>query len=342
ATLQGNQAVWELAQTAKASPALAQRLASEPLPAVEELATLEGGEAFAEEMEHYLTAYGGRTTGWTISTPTLRERPDLMLELVRRTIAEDLPEPAALVSAAAARREATAEEVETRFAADLAKLATFRQLLSRQEPYLGVKEGRALQQLTLGGALRGAILRRGQRLEQSGAIEQVDDVFYLLPNEIDAAMASPALPEVERETLRDRVVERRAEHEHWLSKTPPEMIGAGADIKEEARPAELHGIGVSRGIATGRARVLATYEENARLAPGDILVCGTTTPTWTPLFAIAAAVVAEGGGLLSHTAIAAREYGIPAVAGVRGATRYIPDGAIVTIDGTAGTVTLSA
>jgi pyruvate,water dikinase len=134
-------------------------------------------------------------------------------------------------------------------------------------------------------------------------------------------------------------VGRTAEHRRWLPKTPPEVIGAGASgVAEEHAGAELRGIGVSKGVVTGTARVLSGYDESGRLAPGEVLVCGTTTPSWTPLFGIAAAVVAEGGGLLSHTAIAAREYGIAAVVGVRGATAKIQDGQLITVDGTNGIV----
>jgi pyruvate,water dikinase len=102
----------------------------------------------------------------------------------------------------------------------------------------------------------------------------------------------------------------------------------------------LKGTGASRGIHTGIARVLASFDEYDRLAPGEVLVCATTTPAWTPLFAVAGAIVADGGGMLSHAGVAAREYGLPAVLGVRGATRTIPDGARVTVDGTAGTISI--
>jgi pyruvate,water dikinase len=139
------------------------------------------------------------------------------------------------------------------------------------------------------------------------------------------------------------VAERRAEHERWLAETPPESIGGDAPVEAPSgKLAEIKGIAASKGVVTGTARVLATYEQFDKLRPGDILVCATTTPAWTPLFGIAAAVVAEGGGVLSHTAIAAREYGIAAVVGLRAATSLIPDGALITVDGTTGVVRLGA
>ena len=102
----------------------------------------------------------------------------------------------------------------------------------------------------------------------------------------------------------------------------------------------LKGLGASKGVARGVARVIVGLHEAERLQPGDILVCRTTAPPWTPLFTIAAAVVTDSGGLLSHSAICAREYGVPCVVATQDATVRIPDGATVTVDGTKGTVTI--
>ena len=104
------------------------------------------------------------------------------------------------------------------------------------------------------------------------------------------------------------------------------------------QPNVLPGNGSSAGVARGPARVLLKLDEADRLAPGDVLVARTTMPPWTPLFAVASALVVESGGILSHAAVTAREYGIPAVVGVDGATRVIRDGQLIEVDGTRGTV----
>ena len=109
----------------------------------------------------------------------------------------------------------------------------------------------------------------------------------------------------------------------------------------EVAPDELRGAPASRGQVTGPARILHGPEEGVRLQPGDILVCVMTTPAWTPLFSMASGIVTETGGPLSHPAITAREYGIPAVVAVKDATARIRDGQIITVDGGAGTVSLS-
>jgi pyruvate,water dikinase len=93
-------------------------------------------------------------------------------------------------------------------------------------------------------------------------------------------------------------------------------------------------------VVRGRARVLGSLAESQKPQTGEILVCRNTAPPWTPLFAIAAGVVTDIGGLLSHSAICAREYAIPCVVGTRVATSRIADGDLITVDGTAGTVTI--
>src|SRR5439155_23659728 len=101
---------------------------------------------------------------------------------------------------------------------------------------------------------------------------------------------------------------------------------------------EVRGNAAAAGVATGPARVIATLDEAHRLKPGDILVTGTTMPPWTPLFAIASAVVTETGGILSHAAVTAREYRLPAVLSVADATRLIRDGQALEVDGGTGVV----
>jgi pyruvate,water dikinase len=116
------------------------------------------------------------------------------------------------------------------------------------------------------------------------------------------------------------------------------MFGAVAIAAPTATT--VSGIGASPGVVTGRARIVRGLEEADDLQEGDILVCPSTSPPWTPYFAVVRGIVTNSGGVLSHAAIEAREYGIPAVVGTLRATDLIPDGATVTLDGAAGTVTI--
>ncbi len=334
ATLEADQALWELAQDAKERPAVRAVLLRDKLPSAEELSQVEGGADFAAAFARYLDYYGWRTIDWDVSGAMIRERPEISLRVLRRTIVDELPQPAERVSAAAEAREALVAELEARFAADPDKLAKFREGLMRLSGYLGVKEGRALWQLSLCGALRHALLLKGEGLVAAGKIADGVDILYLLPDEIEGTPSAGDLTAL--------VFERRAERERWSGVTPPAQLGGDsvAEASTAPAPAELRGTAASHGTFTGRARVLSSFEEYERLLPGEVLVCATTTPAWTPLFAVAGALVTDGGGLLSHPAIAAREYGIPAVVGVRAATKLIADGVEITVDGTAGTVTI--
>ena len=117
----------------------------------------------------------------------------------------------------------------------------------------------------------------------------------------------------------------------------PNIITSATQV---ARSATLTGSPASPGVATGRIRLIRGPADFASVAAGDVLVCQTTDPAWTPLFSIAAAVVTETGGILSHAAIVAREVGIPAVLAVPKATELLAADALVTVDGTAGTITV--
>ena len=197
----------------------------------------------------------------------------------------------------------------------------------------------------------------GTRLVAAGAIERPDDVFWLHRAEI---LAEPAVAPVSAPPVSvlpgsvlhsDVVAQRRAVWRGQRLVTPPQVLPQGswwekafarwlpAAVDRQAGPV-LRGIGASAGQVTGTARVLAGPADFARLQPGDVLVASITTPAWTTLFAMASAVVTDVGGPLSHSSIVAREYGIPAVLGTNVATRRIPDGARVRVDGEAGTVTL--
>jgi pyruvate,water dikinase len=191
-------------------------------------------------------------------------------------------------------------------------------------------------------------------------IDAAEDVLMLRYEELGSLLADAEIASRGDET-RALVAERRKEMEVAATLTPPPILGRaserpevpdnpmtrtmraffGGPPRERGEHGELRGNAASRGFATGRARVARSLEEAQLLEPGEVLVAMTTMPAWTPLFGVAAAVVTETGGALSHCAIVAREYGIPAVVGVHDATRLIPNGATVTVNGTEGTVAIA-
>jgi phosphohistidine swiveling domain-containing protein len=179
------------------------------------------------------------------------------------------------------------------------------------------------------------ILHEAQQLTDAGILASPDEIFWFSLSEIEEILRTQR---VDRHLL-DRRNDRFARD---ASLRPPRLITSEGEIVEappgESVPAgALAGTAASAGVAQGRAHVVRKLEE-ARLEKGDILVAIYTDPAWTPLFPIAAGLVTEVGGLMTHGAVVAREYGIPAVVGVDGATEAIQDGALIRVNGTEGYV----
>jgi rifampicin phosphotransferase len=181
-----------------------------------------------------------------------------------------------------------------------------------------------------------------RRWVERGWLNTTDDFFFLTVFDVEAIVQAgdPAAAGLD---VRGLVSGRRKAYEHWLGVDAPEVIGPnGRQVAESPRDqppdAVLVGVPVSRGQASGTARVVRDPGELSRLKPGDILVTRATDAGWTPVFPLLAGLVLEIGGQLSHGAIVAREYGVPTVANVLGATRHIRDGQALTVDATAGRV----
>ena len=336
ATLAADEALWWLARIARSRPAVGQRLHRGGSVAPEDLEHVEGGPAFLTALRSFLDEYGWRSAHWQLVAPTWRERPELALAYVRRLLDDADAAPDGALREANSRREALLVATLERLPAS--RRDAFSELYREAGCYDVVRESRAHWQLVGDGSLRHALLRRGARLAATGGIDAAEDVFFLLPDEIESKPAARG-----GDSLRDRVRERRQEHAFWSTKQPPDTIGAvpleGGTVETPPDQSLIYGSAASRGVYTGRARVIHAADEGVRLQRGEVLVCETASPSWTPLFAIAGAVVTDGGSALGHAAVTAREYGVPCVVATRVATRLIRDGTLVTVDGGAGTVT---
>ena len=190
----------------------------------------------------------------------------------------------------------------------------------------------------------------GSRFLKAGALDAPGDIFFLYLDEPRAAAAQP------NGDYRSLVSARKTELSHFEKLNPPGFLGtdsgptpdsqfmhamknySGVAQTPSGESGVLNGNAGSAGIVRGTARVLRSTGEVDRLRPGDILVARTTTPDWTPLFITAAAVVTDTGGILSHCAVVAREYAIPAVVGIGNATEVIKDGQMLEVDGDKGVV----
>jgi len=193
-------------------------------------------------------------------------------------------------------------------------------------------------------SIRLIVREGGHRLVERGAIDEVDDVFYMRLRDLRGAMSGTPRPDLreliagykETKAICERVVlpERFTgkPEAHWRERQPSPVATATDGV--------LRGIPVSPGRVTAKARVIKELQDDIDLDPGEVLVCPFTDAAWTPLFFNAAAVVMDLGGPLSHGSTVAREYGLPAVVNVKTGTQTIHDGQEITVDGTTGEVLL--
>jgi len=340
----------DLAEEANRYPAVADALRSGRYDSLE---SVEGGAPFMRRLREYLDEYGWRVESWGLpELPTWAEDPKTPLMLIGRYLADPKRSPAASIRRAVAQREEAQQEVESKLSAD--KLGQFHAMLAGTKTHVAVSEGRAQWQLIIIGSLRVPVLALGKKLVAAGALAAADDAFYLTSAELRQAAHDPG------PAVKALASGRRADFDRYRKMMPPPFLGVPPDISlvpPEMRPlmhlflgvgapdvqgSQIKGQAASKGVVRARARVIHGLAEADRLQAGEVLVCTTTAPPWTPLFAIAAAVVTDSGGVLSHSAICAREYAIPCVVATQVATHVIPDGAMITVDGTKGTVTIEA
>lgn len=301
---------------------------------------------FLAALGAFMEDYGDSALTWfETHGVTWREDPAPVYQLVAAAL-KDSRAPAG--TSAAERREKMLDECLGQLSGS--EQALLRTLAADAADYVPIIEGRARWQVALAGSMRRPILALGDRLVEDGVLQAPGDIFYLHMTELADAAAGTVLP-------RDVIAQRMADMELWKDLVPPLSLGLPVDREQLRRnplmrylwgvpedavegAREVRGAGASRGIATGRAVVVLDLADAERLEQGDILVCPFTAPPWTPLFAIAGAIVTNTGGVLSHAAIEAREYAVPCVVGTGNGTRIIPDGAQVTVDGSSGVVTI--
>jgi phosphohistidine swiveling domain-containing protein len=226
----------------------------------------------------------------------------------------------------------------------LGRRLVLRLAVSRARQAITLREQGRIVQSLLFGEVRKLALALGEKLMELGHLAAAEDVFYIHTGELrDLVTGKFLLPE----TLPGLVALRREALARCEEREPPEcfVLPEGAYARDRARDGAtvegdtLRGVGASRGRARGTARVILDPVRD-KLEPGEILVARATDPGWTALFAIAGALVLERGGILSHGAIVAREFGVPAVVGVEGATARLRGGEQVSVDGETGVVVI--
>jgi phosphohistidine swiveling domain-containing protein len=324
------------------------------------------GPEFGAAFRHYQREYATRARRYEVAEPTLAETPELTLATLRDQLQRGY-DGAALAATLAARRAAVLAEARELLATrEEADRARFERALARAEAAHPVHEENEFFTLSVPLALaRHALLEFGRRLARRGAIAARDDIFFL---ELDEALAAFASGGDQRALVLRRKGERawalahpgpasygKEPNQPPLKVLPPEarnamevalwnveLMFAAARSAQRQSPeaATLSGIAASPGRYTGAVRVVAGEHEFEKIQAGDVLVCPVTSPVWSVLFSRIGALITDSGGILSHPAIIAREFGIPAVVATGNATALLRDGERVTVDGDAGAVHL--
>ena len=301
-----------------------------------------------QEIEAFLKRFGMRGLGEIdLGRPRWREYPAQILDSLRSYLS--IVDPAAAPDAVFARSEQQAEAAAAAIIARVRqsrggriKVRVAQFAIRRLRAFAGLRELPKFVVVQHMDVLRTALLESGRALVEAGDLARADDLFYLRRDELRLYGASE---------LRDwsaLIDQRRARgiHESRRRQIPRLLLsdgrayyeGLGATLAVDGVE-RLTGSPVSPGVAEGIARVVLD-PHSAGLQPGEILVCPGTDPAWTPLFFVSAALITEVGGMMTHGAVVAREYGIPAVVGVHDATRRIQTGQRLRVDGSSGVITL--
>jgi phosphohistidine swiveling domain-containing protein len=349
--LQTDRGLWKLAKKAKEiglEPIF--EASSDDHEALKKLGEKAEGKEWLGQLRTFLDEYGWRTVGnWDCSNPTWVEDPSMSFFSIRTFMKQ--PEFAVdehhqtLVKS----REKAEKEILSRIPES--EKGWFTKLLKAAQWTSIVNEEHCFYTESLGNALgRYTVWECGKRFAKYGLIDDAFDIYYLKPDEIDIRI-------INRFDARKTVKIRKEQHEEFRKVEPPLFIGdpneiqalMGSDpvIRTAVAPipwvrpelkADLYGTIAAPGVAEGVARVIMDEKDMGLLKPGEILVTLETSAAWTPVFGVVKGVITDVGGVLSHCAIVAREYGIPAVSGTMEGTQKITTGMKLRVDGDQGVV----
>ncbi|HEC09657.1 MAG TPA: phosphoenolpyruvate-utilizing protein [Acidimicrobiales bacterium] len=334
-------ALWDLGRMVRALPSLGSEFDAGVDGLLARLEEHPDAGPFLARFRDFLARYGSRGPNeWDTYSDTWGTRPEMALTLVdrMRTAADD-HQPALRTEELGRQRR----ELEARLGARLR--GPSRRLFHRLTRSSRVlSQGRERSKTTVIAAIH-AIRIRALELdrrvtERSGG--EPRDMWFVTVDELDDYLRDPrrfAGPIAERRRVRDFLSEREPPFFFHTEIPPPrEWARRDRSTATVVAGARLEGLPGCPGVARGRARVVTDPSDPGSLGPGDVLIAPITDPSWTPLFVPAEAVVVDVGAVMSHAVIVSRELGIPCVVSVTGATRTIPDGALVEVDGSAGTV----
>ncbi|MEV2348570.1 phosphoenolpyruvate synthase [Paenibacillus larvae] len=307
----------------------------------EDLSKLEGGEAVSNSMRDFLEKYGMRCSGEIdITKPRWNEKPTTLIPIILNNIKNFAPN-ASSVKFKQGRLEAEQKERELltrleQLPGGKRKAKKTKKMISLLRNFVGYREYPKYFFIRRYEIYKKALMKEALKLVEKGIIQEKEETYYLSFEEF-------------RETVRTKrldnsiITKRKEDYEFYKKLSPPRVMTSegeiitGKIISCNFPPGALTGTPVSSGIIEGRARVVLKMEEG-NIEDGDILVTAFTDPSWTPLFVSVKGLVTEVGGLMTHGAVVAREYGLLAVVGVDNATKRIKDGQKIRVNGTEGYV----
>ncbi|MEV1329217.1 rifamycin-inactivating phosphotransferase [Micromonospora costi] len=308
---------------------------------LDELPKLAGGSEARDAIEAYLDRYGMRCVGEIdITRPRWRERPSTLVPLILDNIRNFEP------GAAARRFEQGRQAAQKKEQDVLSRLRALpdgerkadeaKRMIDRVRTFIGYREYPKYDIISRYFIYKQALLDEAERLVQAGVLPEREDIFYL---------TFPELHDVVRtHRVDERLIQQRKDaFRSYQALTPPRVLTSDGEAivgtyrGDDVPAGALSGLPVSSGTVEGRARVILDIAQ-ADLDAGDVLVTAYTDPSWSPVFVAIAGLVTEVGGLMTHGAVVAREYGLPAVVGVVDATRLIRDGQRIRVHGTDGYV----
>ncbi len=308
---------------------------------LEELPKLQGGPQARDAFEAWLDKYGARGVGEIdLTRPRFRERPTQLLPMVLGNVRNFPPGEAVRRFEAGLQRARALERDVLQRLRELPdgaqKAEETKRMIDRLRAFAGYREYPKYAWVCHDFAYKQALLGEAGRLVRAGVLRDEEDLFFLRFEELQDAVRTK---HVDAALIGARKEAFRA----YQGLTPPRVLTSdgesvtGVYRREDVPAGALVGLPVSAGIVEGRARVILDVKD-ADLEAGDILVTAFTDPSWTPLFVAIGGLVTEVGGLMTHGAVIAREYGLPAVVGVENATRTIRDGQRIRLDGAGGYV----
>ncbi|UOB76905.1 phosphoenolpyruvate synthase [Bacillus sp. ZJS3] len=306
---------------------------------LDEIVQFKGGEEVRDAILTFLNKYGMRCSGEIDITKTRwSEKPTTIIPMILNNI-RDFEAGASKRKFEEGLQEALKKEEELldrlqQLPDGKQKIEETKRMIRKIRNFIGYREYPKYGMINRYFIYKQALLKEAEQLVQSGVIHEVDDIYYLTFEELHEVIRTKKLDY-------ELIHKQKNDYKLYEKLTPPRVMTSDGEIitgkyKRENLPADaIVGLPVSSGVIEGRARIILNMEE-ANLEEGDILVTAFTDPGWTPLFVSIKGLVTEVGGLMTHGAVIAREYGLPAVVGVENATKLIKDGQRIRVHGTEG------